>query len=230
VIAPGVATRSQDAERDRIVAAMVDLVANEGYEHITLAMVIARAGVEEDAFHRHFVDIEDCFCQILQEMNEDLVRRAAALYERETGWRNQLRASAYEVLDFLLEDPRRARFMLVDMLSLGDRAQLIRDQAMSFFSDFLDEGRKELDDPDSVSRATAEGITGAVYHRLHMGVVQDEMDDLMKLVPQLMYVCVLPYVGTEAALEELTMPRPDPPAPDPDESTASDGREKPAEA
>jgi AcrR family transcriptional regulator len=141
-------------------------------------------------------------------MNDELVSQSLAAFEAEEGWLNQMRAMGYAILDFLLEDPRRARFLYVDMLSLGDRAQIIRDESLSSFTGLVDRGRQELDDPDSVSRTTAEGVAGAIYYRIHLTVVQDGLDALEELVPQLLYLAVLPYVGTAAALVELHRPPP----------------------
>jgi AcrR family transcriptional regulator len=201
--APRAAAPTCNAERARIVEALVDLVARLGYEQTTLAMVLERAGVEEQVFHRYFVDVEDCFCEVLEEMNGELARRSLVAFEGKQGWLNQMRAMGYAIFDFLTEDPRRARLLYVDMLSLGDRAQIIRDESLSSFIELVDRGRQELDDPDSVSRATAEGVAGAVYYRIHATVVQNKLDGLSDLVPQLMYLAVLPYVGTAAALTEL---------------------------
>ena len=208
---PKATARGQDAERARIVEALVDLVASLGYAQITVAMVLDRAEVGEQVFRRHFDDVEDCFCVVLKEMNDELVRRSILAFEAEDGWLNQIRALGYVIVEYLSEDPRRGRLLYVDILSLGERAQMIRDGAMEVFTSLVDRGRQELDDPDSVSRATAEGVTGAIYHRLHMIVLEGGVDSLSDMAPQMLYTAVLPYVGSAAALAELQRPQTSPP-------------------
>jgi hypothetical protein len=112
------------------------------------------------------------------------------------------------MLRFLREDPERARMMTVDVLSAGERVQLVRDQGMQGLIELIDQGRQELADPDSMSRATAEGIGGAIYHRMHLAIAADRCASLEAMVPELMYNVVLPYLGTDAALRELAIPPP----------------------
>jgi hypothetical protein len=75
--------------------------------------------------------------------------------------------------------------------------------------DLIDAGRVELDDPGSVPREIAAGAFGSVYEFLvkqfHDGA---DVTQLESHVPDLMYLAVSPYVGNEAAREELSMPAP----------------------
>jgi AcrR family transcriptional regulator len=144
----------------------------------------------------------------MQAGTEELLARVGKVYANEHEWRDRLRATAYELLRFLQEDPERARLMTVDVLSAGERAQLIRDQGMMALIELVDQGRQELENPGSISRAIAEGITGAIYHRIHVALAAGHFDTLEEMVPELMYHAVLPYLGTEVALEELATPPP----------------------
>ncbi len=207
--------RRRAAERAKIAAALIFVVAAEGYEQTTLAMVLERAGLDEAAFHRHFADVEDCAEQVAAEVNDDVLARARAAIATTEDWRGQVRSSGYALLGFLVEDPRRARFLFLGSLSLGGRTQLLRDQTLSFFTDLIHRGRFELDDPDSVSRATAEGAVGAIYYRIQTGVADgglDSVDAVAELFRQLIYTAVLPYLGADAALAEMQLPWPDPAA------------------
>lgn len=134
---------------------------------------------------------------------------------REQGWRDRVRASAYEMLCFLRADERRARLMTVEVLSAGTRAQLIRDQGMQPFFDLIDMGRNELPDPSSLSRATAVSIGGAIYKRMQTAIEAGDLSVGDRLVPELMYTVILPYLGPEAALAELNMPPPEWARPEP---------------
>jgi hypothetical protein len=69
--------------------------------------------------------------------------------------------------------------------------------------EMVDGARSELDDPDSIPRSEAEAVVGAIYEGL-LGVVSEgDLERLTEHVPQLMYIAVLPYLGVEAAEEEL---------------------------
>jgi AcrR family transcriptional regulator len=151
---------------------------------------------------------EERLCEIIQAGTDELLTRVTAAYAAEDTWRDRLRAVAYVMLRFLQEDPERARIMTVDVLSVGGRAQLIRDQGMEALIELVDQGRQELPDPDSMTRATAEAIGGGVYNRMHVAIEAGETASLDRMVPELMYTTVLPYLGTEVAMEELSIPPP----------------------
>jgi hypothetical protein len=74
---------------------------------------------------------------------------------------------------------------------------------MEALVEFIDLGRKELDDPESLTRATAEAVGGAIFSRIRSEIEADETDTLPALLPKMMYMAVLPYLGPEAAAEEL---------------------------
>ncbi len=196
------------AERDRIGRALIDLCFEHGYRNTTMPMLLKRAEVDEAAFERHFADREDCFCQTLQGRANEYLLRLGAAFSTAQGWRNQLRATAHASLRFLREDLPRARFLFVEVYFGGPRAQLIRDQGIDALTELIDLGRAELDDPGSISRATAVSIAGGIYERGHVAIDRDDPQVWETLVPQLMYTAVLPYLGPEAALEELEMPAP----------------------
>lgn len=198
-----------DVERRRLQEAMLDLCAECGYERLTLPALVERAGVATASFHRHYGNLEDCFCELVQEGRDLLLQDVAAHVLREEGWRNQVRAAGYAMLRFLQADERRARLLIVEVLSAGTRAQLIRDQGMQPLFDLIDMGRNELDDPNSISRATAVSVGGAIFKRMHAAIEQGDLSVGDRLVPELMYTVILPYRGPAAALEELSMPPPD---------------------
>jgi AcrR family transcriptional regulator len=207
----GVAPTSASGERARIESAFVGVVCERGYRETTVEAVCERAGVDLADFERHFSDLEDCLCEYIQEGTMVLLGRCLMAFgeQEEEGWQGQLRAVAHAMLRFLQEDMARARIMTVEVLSAGERAQLIRDQGMEALFEFIDLGRAELDDPDSLSRATAEAVGGAIFSRIRNQIESGDRDSLTALLPKMMYTAVLPYLGPEAAEAELRIPLPD---------------------
>jgi AcrR family transcriptional regulator len=196
------------SEKARLEQAFAEVACERGFGGATVGEVCARASVGEDRFEEHFADLEDCLCEYIERGTMVLLARSVQAFGEQSGWRDALRAVAHTMLRFLQEDPRRARIMLVEVLSAGERARLIRDQGMEALFEFIDLGRQELDRPDSLSRATAEAVGGAIFNRIRSEVEAGDTDSLPELLPKMMYVAVLPYLGPEAAAEELEYPRP----------------------
>lgn len=138
-----------------------------------------------------------------ERMTDEHVAVVESAAAAEGSWRDGLRAAAYAALRFHQEDPVRARFFLIEVLAAGEFAQRRRELMMNAFIALIDSARLELADPESVPRTEAEAIVGAIYQAAVAGMQGGGVEKLPELVPQLLYIAVLPYKGAEAAEEEL---------------------------
>ncbi|HYJ20398.1 MAG TPA: TetR/AcrR family transcriptional regulator [Solirubrobacterales bacterium] len=168
----------------------------------SIEMVVARAGLDRPAFDRHFRGKYDGFLSAWQEMNEECMASLMRAYDSEQHWPDRLRAVACEVVGSLCNEPSRACFA-VEVLAAGDAARARRDMTMRVIASLIDAGRREMEDPESVPHTTAEALAGSAYGQVYAKVVRGDTDELPKLIPQLMSAAVMPYLGVEAALEEL---------------------------
>jgi AcrR family transcriptional regulator len=193
---------SASSERARLIEALIEVAAERGYAETSIETVLARAGLDRPAFDRHFRGKYDCFLSAWQEINEECMRSVMRAYESERDWPDRLRAVAHEVVGSLCDEPSRACFA-VEVLAAGDAARARRDMTMRVIASLIDAGRREMDDPESVPHTTAEALAGSAYGQVYAKVVRGDTDGLPKLVPQLMSAAVMPYLGVEAALEEL---------------------------
>jgi AcrR family transcriptional regulator len=191
------------SERERIVAALVEVAAERGYAETTIDLVLARAELDRAAFDRHFRGKYDCFLTAWQEQNEECLRTMVAAYESREDWPDRLRAVAYCVIEGLLEDPSRASFG-VEVLAAGDAARARRDMTMRVIAGLIDAGRNEMDDPEAIPHTTAEALAGSAYGQVYSRIVRGDVENLPDLVPQLMSAAVMPYMGAEAAMTELS--------------------------
>jgi AcrR family transcriptional regulator len=191
-------------QQQRLVAALTDLAFELGYEAVTLEMVCERAEVPRDLVGRSFGDLGALsgwtHLQNAQEFDE-MVRSA---YESESAWRDRLRAAAYAAARFIENRPRRVQFAITGLLRAGPMAQVVREGQLEYMVDMIDQGRQELDDPESMDRSVAEGVMGAIYGKLTSEVqLHEGRVRASDFVADMMYVAVRPYLGEEAAREEL---------------------------
>lgn len=200
---------ADSGERARIATAMIELVGARGFRQTSLEMVLDAASVGEETFRNHFADMEDCFVSVWDELNLEHARLATAAYEGNPGWRDRIRAMAELTLGFLQADANRTRFLVVEVLNAGEIAQAHRDLVIAGQAALLDEGRQELDDPEAVPRSVAEHLAGAINEMLVRKTVNGEIFNGGRVLRELMYMAVRPYLGHEAALEELRIPQPE---------------------
>jgi AcrR family transcriptional regulator len=201
------------AERRRIRDAAYELALEHGLTDVTAAAVCGRAGLDSAAFELHYSDVEACLLEIYDEAAAEMLSRLEEAVAREPTWLEQMRSLGQAMIEFLLEDQRRARFLVVEVSSGGDRIRVARERDVKAICAMVDRGRLELDDPDSVGPDTALAAVGGIFLRVRQKVLSGQFDSAYETVPEFMHTLVLPYLGEEAALAELRRPAPSPPQP-----------------
>lgn len=201
-----------DPRRRKIEQALVAIVCERGLTKTTVELVCERSGVEEAEFRDYFTDVEEGFRHLFEVGSQEVLFGAIRAFSYEQTWVGRMRAVSHAMFRFIAEDERRARFVYVESFSAGEESSLVRDQGMEGMFELIDLGRQELDDPDSLTRATAEAIGGGILQRIRVGVEQDDIEGLRLSIPRLMYNVVLPYLGPESAQRELEAPPPRRPA------------------
>jgi AcrR family transcriptional regulator len=203
------ASPAGDETWQRIRAAAIDLLVERGYTQTTIEAIVDRAGVERADFDRRFAGKDDCCLRVYEAQLADIDRLVIGAYLSREAWRDRLRAAAYAAADYVRAHPQEVLFGEIQMREATEMAQARRDAYLQRLVDLVDAGRTELDDPDSVSRGLAERALGAVYTLMLKRLQEDRGTRAARdMVPELMYVAVRPYVGHEAALEELRIPPP----------------------
>lgn len=103
----------------RICAAMVEIVAAEGYEAVTVRKLTKLAGVSARAFYKHYAGIQECFLDAFDRAVRRLARRIVVAARDERVWEQRLRASLLAFTSGLAENPKTARLLLVEVHSAG---------------------------------------------------------------------------------------------------------------
>jgi AcrR family transcriptional regulator len=192
-----------DPARARIAAAIVALVGSRGYAQTSIEMVCEQARTRRSHFDRCFAGKEDCFLCVHDEVAAEFCEQVAAAYGGPSSWHDRIWAAGWAAMRFLNQDPTRARFLVIEVNGTGNGAQARRDRVLQQIADFLDNGREELEQPGKVSRCTAEIVAGAIYGtvlaRIEAGCIERGEDFL----PELVYMAVMPYLGSRAAEDEL---------------------------
>lgn len=131
------------SQRGRLLEAMAQCVAEQGYAATTVAHVIARAGVSRKTFYEHFTDKRACFLAAWEVGNEILLAQVLAAGAEADGWRARLRAGADAFLEVLAAEPDFARSFLVEVLSVGEDALARRAEILGRFADALAETHRQ---------------------------------------------------------------------------------------
>ncbi len=215
-------SRVAEIQRQRILAAMAEVTAEQGAAGVTVAHIVARSGVSRRTFYELFSDRDDCLLATLELAGSRASEAVLPAYRGEdrslsraphrggqASWREAMRAALTALLGFFDEEPALARLCVVESLAAGPRALELRTRLVRSLIGAVEEGRGEAR-PGSweAPPLTGEGVVGAVLAVIHARLVQPESKPLSLLTPALMSMIVAPYLGQAAAEKELHRPAP----------------------
>jgi AcrR family transcriptional regulator len=187
-------------QRRRILAAVVELVAEQGYRATTVTAIIKRAGVAKLKFYELFDSKQDAFLAALDDgVAEAGERVAAATTAAADGFADRADAGIAALLAFCAERPALARAAILEAPKLGTEAGDRRAAALAAFAPLLagareSGGGQEL--PEGLEQTTLDGLYWLLYEALLSG----KPKRIEKLRPALVEFALLQFLGpVEAA-------------------------------
>ncbi len=135
--------RVAEIQRERMLGAMVKLTRERGAERVTVAHVVARAGVSRRTFYEIFADREACLLAALELGLERVEQAVVPAYRAEHGWCERIRAGLTALLEIFDEEPETAALCVVDTQGAGPGALERRAQVIDKLVDAVDRGRRE---------------------------------------------------------------------------------------
>ena len=190
-------------QRDRLLAATVTAVAQDGYTRLTAGRIIAGSRVSRNTFYGIFKSCEDCFCASFTALADQARTVAREAYEREAGWHDGVRSALAALLDLMDDEPGPAKVCVVDSLAGGEAILECRANVLAELAAVIDGGRALVTDKRDIPAGTAEGVVAGIAGLIHAHLVGGREEPLAGLLGQLMYMIVLPYLGRREAAAEL---------------------------
>ena len=207
--------RVNEIQRSRIIGAMVEECAARGAGNVTVAHIVARAGVSRRTFYELFDDREDCFVGAFEDGIARAARYALDGYDPDACWLERVRAALTGLLTFLDAERGMGQLLIVGSLGAGAGALEHRRNVLARMIALVDEGRAET--KAELPPLAAEGVVGGVLSVLHSRLLSHAPEEgstgkadgaLLGLAAPLMSMIVLPYLGPAAARKELARPAP----------------------
>lgn len=193
------------SERERVLEAMVRMAAAKGYEATTAADVVEFAGVSREAFDDMFESKQACFLEAYEAVFDVLVAHVTAAFEAAAGepWPEQIAAGLGALVDLLSTEADIARLAMVEVTAAGDDARERYRAMLTRFTPFLEQGRtysgqgEEL--PADTARFAIGGATSMIFDEVRAG----RGPELKRILPDLVFAVLMPYLGPEAAEDEM---------------------------
>lgn len=191
------------SQRDRLLWAMVRVIADKGYDGFTLGDVVARAGVSRTTFYDEFANKDECLFAAYDRVIDVLVAYVEEAYQSEGEWPKRVREGLDALLRALAAEPEVAKMAAVEFPAAGPAAHQRYRDALERFLPFFREGRmfsprsEEL--PPGVELMAVGGAEVIIFDE----VVAGRISKLPQMLPEILFAALVPFIGPDAAAAEM---------------------------
>lgn len=186
-------------QRERIITALVETVAERGYNATTVAHITKAASVSRRTFYEHFDDKEACFLaayEMVADHIRDSMQVAAEAFEE---WPQKVRAALATMLRFLAGEPDLARVCMIEPVAAGGEIAARHRASMQGFVEILKAGRPEHSGERPLPEATEATLVGGIVSLIVREINAGRTEQLEQLLPDLVELTLAPYLGGEEA-------------------------------
>ncbi|TMQ10642.1 MAG: helix-turn-helix transcriptional regulator, partial [Deltaproteobacteria bacterium] len=110
------------SQRQRLIEAIVELVAERSYPDVTIGDIVARAGTAKRTFYDHFADKLQCFLAALDGITDTLVAASARFFAVSGTVRERCEYSMRGYLELLASMPNTAKVFYLEAVAAGPEA------------------------------------------------------------------------------------------------------------
>jgi AcrR family transcriptional regulator len=171
------------SQRERMLRAMAQTMADKGYVATTVADVLGAAGVSRETFYEQFSSKEDCFAHAYEEAARILLAAVAEAQGSDGEPLEVLRRTLRVYLDTLAAESAFARLFLVEVYAAGPDALARRAAVQRTFADLVISGFHARSAED---RFACEAFIAATSSMVTARLAADDLDGLRALHRPLM--------------------------------------------
>ncbi len=186
-------------QRERIITALVDTVAERGYNATTVAHITKAASVSRRTFYEHFADKEACFLAAYEMVADHIRASMRAAAESFEDWPQKVRAALATLLRFLAEEPALARVCMIEPIAAGGEVAARHRASMQGLVEILKAGRPEHGGARPLPEAIEETLVGGVISLIVGEISAGRTAELEELLPDLVELTLAPYLGADEA-------------------------------
>ncbi len=194
----------RQTQRARMLAAMVDAVAEKGYVRVAVADVVQGAGVSRKTFYEQFDNKEECFLAAYDAGVDGLLAAIDdAVAAPGPDWLAAARRAVEVYLEAMAASPAFARAFLIEVLGAGPAALARRDAVQERFAAQLAaihrRARADIPEIPELAPHIFRAAIGAVNELVTAHVLERGAATLPELAGPILDVHVALLVGRELA-------------------------------
>jgi AcrR family transcriptional regulator len=186
-------------QRERLLAATIELVARRGYRGTSVDHIVKGAKVGYVAFYELFEGKEDCFLAAFERIVADTRAALSAGVSTEESWPEQICSGLRTLIELVAAEPGRARVALVEVQAAGPRALARYEAALDGAAPKLREGRALGDGSVAMSDTLEEAVLGGIAWIVQQRLVKGEAEKVPGLLGETIEIALSPYLGEAEA-------------------------------
>lgn len=185
-------------QRRRLLASLIQVVAESGYDAATITNVAEGAGVTTRAFYKYFDTVEDSYLAAFDAAAELLSERLREAWAGGGKWPEQVHSALAAALDFFAASPQLARILLTEPFVAGADAAARYQDGVGRLAAYLREGRNLADEGAGIPETAERGLVGSIASQIGRKAAAGD-GDLTSLLPDLTQFALTPYLGAAEA-------------------------------
>lgn len=159
------ADRNKNTQRERLLAAIVAVISERGYEHATIARVVSHAGVSRPTFYEYFASREACFFTALTDTEDLLIATIACAVAAQPPER-AAPAAVVALVTFAQEHPAEARLLMHETMAAGRMALDARDRGVDQIARLIEDAQRSAAVDVEIPALPGAIIAGTTYRLL----------------------------------------------------------------
>lgn len=186
-------------QRQRLIAATIELVAKRGYRSTSIDHIVKGAKVGYVAFYELFDGKEACFTAALEQIVSETGEQLTAAVGGADSWPQQICDALRRLVELIAAEPARARVALVEAPAAGPEAYRRYEEAVDSTIPKLREGRALRSGTAELSQTLEEAIVGGVAWIFHQRLVNSEAAAIPTMLEEAIQITLAPYLGEAEA-------------------------------
>lgn len=187
-------------KRRRIMDAIAELTAEQGYDATKIGDIVRRAGVARKTLYDNFEGKEEVFLSAFDTAVDEAMRQVEADCAGVDGeWEERIQAGLASFLRYVSENPALARMCMIEALSATPAATERYEAAMQRFVDLVKRAVPQDDrTPETIEETLVGGVAWIVYQQIR----RDEAERAEELLPELSEFMLAPFHGAAEAAKK----------------------------
>ena len=191
-------------QRERIVTAVAVIMAEDGYDGLTVDRVIALARISRGTFYREFANRREAAIGAYEQIFERFFASLGAACRTEDLWAGKVKATIGTALEFAAAEPEQAQVLATGILGADlDLTRRVRD-SYDRLAELLSQGRRERPEAASLPPVTEQALIGAIAAVIARHLTSETPAQIVAMRDELTLLTLIPYIGPVEAQRAVT--------------------------